>query len=314
MAKKRIGIDLGSCFVRTVLFGEKPTVFEEASVVALDKNGKIAGCGNDALCLDKSLPGVYTLSGIYSEDTETDTAIKLYSLLKRTRDKYKMKGADLFLSICSGADEELEATAVEAAQRAGFGDIYVISTKNASYKGANTDVSGRTVIAAIGAQRTFLTAYEGGNEVLSRVLGVGGNTFTDTLISHVKKEHHTSLSLPEAQRLVKELGTLAAPDKDNYTMAEVMRSTVGLPKRTKITEEELSRALEAPFDILCEELTSFVSKLKEPPERMILTGGGAKLKGLASALTPLLCLPIKVCPKPAFAVIRGLYMIAEDEQ
>ena len=52
--------------------------------------------------------------------------------------------------------------------------------------------------------------------------------------------------------------------------------------------------------------------LKVEPDKVILTGGGAKLDALESALAPLLCLPVEVAKEPENAVIRGIGVVLEQ--
>ena len=54
---------------------------------------------------------------------------------------------------------------------------------------------------------------------------------------------------------------------------------------------------------------ALVRGLQLDPDKIILTGGGAKLSELASALAPLLCLPVVVAKEPELAVIRGVAVL-----
>ena len=49
-----------------------------------------------------------------------------------------------------------------------------------------------------------------------------------------------------------------------------------------------------------------IHPLENQPDKIILTGGSAALKGLPNALAPLMLIPIEVTPEPENAVIRGI--------
>ena len=49
--------------------------------------------------------------------------------------------------------------------------------------------------------------------------------------------------------------------------------------------------------------------VRPEPDKLILTGGGAALSGLATSLAPLLLIPIEIAEKPELSVIRGLEAI-----
>ena len=71
---------------------------------------------------------------------------------------------------------------------------------------------------------------------------------------------------------------------------------------------------EPVFDELVDRIMSIIRALSAEPDKIILTGGGAKLHGLDQALAPLLCLPVEVCRDSENAVIRGIAKLMSDKK
>ena len=71
---KKIGIDVGSCFIRTVIPGEPSSITEEPAVTAITENGKIVACGTEAIRFDAGAPGTVFLSKLIPDSGELSDA------------------------------------------------------------------------------------------------------------------------------------------------------------------------------------------------------------------------------------------------
>ena len=94
--------------------------------------------------------------------------------------------------------------------------------------------------------------------------------------------------------------------------AKVMRAAFGLPKEIKLTENEISA--EPVFDELADAVIALIRTLPCEPDRIILTGGGAEMTGIAPAMAPLVGIPVTVAEKPGLAVARGLISSMTSEE
>lgn len=96
--------------------------------------------------------------------------------------------------------------------------------------------------------------------------------------------------------------------------AKVMRAAFGLPKEIKLTENEISAAIEPVFDELADAVIALIRTLPCEPDRIILTGGGAEMTGIAPAMAPLVGIPVTIAEKPGLAVARGLISSMTSEE
>ncbi len=309
---RKIGIDIGSCYIRTVIPGDPSPVTAEPAVTAITDNGKVAACGTEAIRLDASAPGTVFLTGLIPAGGELPDERQVIAVFSYILKKNRMKGADVYFSFSGHCDDEAEELLVNAAQRAGARDVFAVNSLYSAAKGCKVRGAGDSLIINIGYETVGMAAYSHGNEIAASRNEFAGAAFDRAIMSYIMKKYHMSVTREEAERIKKEIGTMV-PSGKKQTDICVMRRAVGLPKKLAVTEEEISSAMEPVFDELADGIIALIRTLPSEPDRLILTGGGAQLHALAPALAPIVCLPVEISPEPEFAVIRGLSAIAERE-
>lgn len=301
---KVFGADIGYSTVKLYLPEEENPYVSEPAVLALNGNDSVAACGAEALRLAKRVPGSVRLIHPFSGETTPDpehAAAYLSYLIRGNR----LRGADLFFSLSGRHDEETESVFVEAAQRAGARDVMAIDSLYAAATGCHVSAVGESTVINIGASVADMGCFCRGNLAAKSSCGYAGNLFDRAMISYVLRKYRLSLTPEEAERIKRTIGTMT-PTDGRSTEALALRPAMGVPKKIRLTEEEISACFENVFDHLVDEILALVRGLQLDPDKIILTGGGAKLAGLAPALAPLLCLPVVVAKEPEFAVIRGM--------
>lgn len=308
MAKK-FGADIGYQTVRIVIPGEEPIYRSEPAVIAVSvADSTVAACGEDAIKLADRVPGSVKLIRPFSgQMTPEPTYITAYFsyIIKRLH----MKGADLVLSLSGAHDDETETLFVRSAQKAGVGEVIVLDAVYAAAQGCGVKNVGESALVNIGASVTDMGCFQRANQVAGKSCPFAGNAFDRAIITQTVKNHRYRLTPEEAERIKLAIGTMSPAGGRTYE-AFGMRP-YGLPKKLTLGEEEISASFEGVFDSLADEIIAMIRTLKAEPDKVILTGGGAKLSSLATSLAPLLCLPVEVAKEPENAVIRGVCLIAE---
>jgi len=307
---KAFGADIGYHAVKLYLPEEENPYWSEPAVVALNGNDSVAACGSAALRLAKRVPGSVRIIHPFSGETTPDpdhAAAYLSYLVK----EHRLRGADLCFSLSGRHDEETEAIFVEAAQTAGVRDVMAVDSLYAAANGCQVSAVAESTVVNIGASVTDMGCFCRGKQVANGSCGYAGNLFDRAIISYVLRKYRLSLMPEEAERIKCILGTMA-PTGGRTAEALAIRPAMGLPKKIVLTEEEISACFENVFDHLVDEILALVRGLQLDPDKIILTGGGAKLAGLAPALAPLLCLPVEVAKEPELAVIRGVAVLMKE--
>lgn len=310
---KQLGADFGYQTVRIVTPGEALAIRSEPAVVAVSlTDGTVVACGEDAMRLHRTVPGSVRLFHPFASETAFESAYweaYFFYLI----DVLHMKGAHLTLSLSGGLGDAVEEIAVEAAERAGFKAVTVIDAVYAAAQGCGVMGVGDSAVVNIGASAADMGCFRRAAPSSAVSHAFAGNAFDRAIVSAVLQTHRYRLTLEEAEAVKRQIGTLT-PKGGRTATATAIRPALGLPKKLTLTEEEISAAMESVFDELADEILSMIRKETAEPDKVILTGGGAKLDGLASSLAALLCLPVEVAKEPEHAVIRGVAFLLKHRK
>ena len=184
---------------------------------------------------------------------------------------------------------EVERNAVQQATfAAGARDVYLIEEPVAAAIGAGIDISKAcgNLIVDIGGGTTDVAVISLGGTVVSTSLKVAGDDFDEAIVRYMKKKHNLLIGDRTAEDIKIKIGT-TYPLIENEAMEVSGRNLVtGLPKTVTVTSAETERALQGTSTQIIEAIISVLERT--PPELsadilergIMLTGGGAKLRGL----------------------------------
>ena len=307
---RSIGIDIGNTRIRTVVMYDEAVYGEETAAVAVNEaEKKIVACGDDALALAERVPGsvkiVYPFIGNATPDPAYAYMMMSY-ILKKTRSK----GADVFLSVAGEQSRKTDSLYLNALKNAG--DVITVDSTFAAMRGCGIKDAADSVIVNIGHSVTDIAVYYNGNAEKTLSVTHAGAEFDKAIMAYLYKQHHAKVTEQEADRIKREIGTLNAVG-DGKTAYCCLRQALGLPKNMNVGAPEISSALEPVFDELADSVLDALRDLRYKPDKLILTGGGALLDGIAQSLVPLVCMPVEVAEDPQHAVIRGLCKIMEEQ-
>ena len=302
---KLIGVDVGYSTVRVVSASERGNYKCESAVIALSvADGSAVACGDEAISLFQRVPGSVTLVKPFSGETTPEpqyiTAYFSYILKKM-----KMKGASVAISLPGVHDEETEGVYVKAIQKAGFGRVTVIESVYAAACGCNIKGVRNSAVINIGASVTDMSCFEKGQQTIKKSNSFAGNAFDRAIISKVLTDHLCRVSPEDAEKIKLELLCLSGESSKKQTVSAI-RPGLGIPKKIELDSKDVLSACEGVFDSLADEISDMIRMRKVEPDKIILTGGSAKLNGLVTALAPLIQVPIEIAEEPELSVIRGL--------
>lgn len=137
-----------------------------------------------------------------------------------------------------------------------------------------------------GGGTTDIAVISVGGVVVSSTIKVAGDSFDQAIISYIRKTHGLFISEDAAETIKVRIGT--AIEEVNPQVMEVKGRNVltGLPKKIKLTSEEIREALKDATGQIVEAVHGILEKT--PPELVadivdrgiVLAGGGALLKGM----------------------------------
>ena len=291
MPANDIGIDLGTtnCLVYST---GKGLVLQEPSVVVYDKDTeKIRAIGEEAKQMSNHVNSNMEVirpirQGVIVDFVVLEKMLKYFITKAMGRRAFRKPR----ISVCvpSGITEIERKAVEEATYQAGAREVYLVEEPIAAAIGAGVDITKPfgNLIVDIGGGTTDIAVISIGGVVVSSTIKVAGDSFDQAIISYIRKTHGLFISEDAAETIKVRIGT--AVEEANPQVMEVKGRNVltGLPKKIKLTSEEIREALKDATGQIVEAVHGILEKT--PPELVadivdrgiVLAGGGALLKGM----------------------------------
>lgn len=320
-----IGIDLGTA--NTLVFvKDKGIVINEPSVVAVNtRTDQIVAVGADAQKMLGKTPGhiVATrplVDGVISDFEVTEKMLK-YFIDRVHNESYALSPRPRVVIGIPLDVTEVERKAVEdAALSAGAREVLLIEEPMAAALGARLPVREATgrMLVDIGGGTTEVAVISLGGVVVARSMRVAGDELTEAIIHYAREHFNLLIGERSAEEVKLKIGTALAPDKPLEMQVRGRDLMTGLPREVTITAAEVREAIQKILRLMIENVKSTIEST--PPELvadihehgLIMTGGGALLKGLDKLFARELNIPVQVVDDPLTAVVRGTGVILED--
>ncbi|CAM3833295.1 rod-share determining protein MreBH [Alkalicoccus chagannorensis] len=314
----QIGIDLGTANL-LVYTKEKGMILNEPSVVALDANTRqVLAVGEEAKMMVGKTPGnIVALrpmkDGVIADYDVTTELIK--HLMKKAAKQLGTSLRKPNVVVCTpcGATSVEKRAIQDAVRQCGAKSVQLIEEPVAAAIGADLPVDEpvANVVVDIGGGTTEVAIISFGGVVSSHSLRIGGDRLDEDITQYIRKKYHLMIGSRTAENLKVDIGW-ALLDHNEETMEIRGRDLVtGLPKTIEVTSTEIQ---EAYREALLSILETIKATLEDcPPELsgdivdrgVMLTGGGALLKGMKDWLADEILVPVHLAPSPLESVAIG---------
>ncbi len=334
---KDMGIDLGTANTLVYLKG-KGIVLREPSVVAINKiTNKVLAVGNEAKQMIGRTPGNIVAirpmkDGVIADFDVTEEMLR--SFISKVITKSAFTTPRVVVCFPTGVTAVERRAIEEATKRAGAREAYLMEEPMAAAIGAGLPVNEPTgsMVVDIGGGTTEVAVISLGGIVTSKSLRVAGDELDQSIIAYIKKEYNLMIGERTAENIKMEIGsaypTERTPDEleqneegaeeasldlsKERTMEIRGRDLItGLPKVVEINETEIRGALKEPVAAIIDAIKTNLEKT--PPELaadimdkgIMLTGGGALLKGLDRLINIETHMPVHIAESPLDCVAVG---------
>ena len=320
-----VGIDLGTANTLVYVRGAG-IVLDEPSVVAVEvATGKVLAIGRAAKEMLGRTPGEINAIRPLKDGVIADFEIteKLLSdfIHRVVKKRYLMKPR-IIISVPSGITEVEKRAVRDSAENAGAREVFLIQEPMAAAIGVGLPVeapSGSMVIDVGGgtSEIAVIALYGIVNNISIRI---GGDEMDEAIVSYLKKNYNLLIGERTAEEIKIAIGS-AFPLEEEETIEIKGRDLVaGVPKTMKLSSVQVREALAEPVDAIVEAVRQALELT--PPELssdildrgIIVTGGGALLRGLDKRLRQETNLPVIVADDPLTCVARGTGKVMEDLQ
>ncbi len=316
MFAKDIGIDLGTANVLIYIKGQG-VVLNEPSVVAIDsETKKPLAVGHKARNMLGRTPGkVHAIrpmkDGVIADFDATEIMLNHFirevnarSMLTRPR----------ILICCPSNITQVEKNAIkEAAERTGARKVFLEEEPKVAAIGAGMDISkpSGNMVIDIGGGTTDIAVLSMGDIVNSTSIKIAGNTFDNDIIKYIKKKYKLLIGDRTAEEIKLTIGNVF-PNSIKEKMEVRGRDLgTGLPHTITLDSEEIAEALKESADVIVHTAKNVLEQT--PPELsadiidkgIVVTGGGALIRGMDQLLANELKVPVKIADSPLTCVAEG---------
>lgn len=322
---QEIGIDLGTANTLVFVKG-KGIVIREPSVVAVDDRAnppRVVAVGTEAKEMIGRTPGSIIAVRPLKDGVIADfdiTSDMLKEFIRRAISGSIFSRAKVMICIPSGVTEVERRAVHDAARSAGAKYVSLIEEPMAAAIGAGLPVleAKGSIVVDIGGGTSEVAVISLGDIVTSRSVKVAGDSLDQAIITHIRKKHNVLIGDRTAEEIKINIGS-AYPYDDESTMTVKGRSQMdGLPKLVEISSQEVREALADSVEQIVEAIRSTLEKT--PPELsadimdhgIMLTGGGALLRGLDKLIAVETKMPVHIAENPLDCVVNGTGLCLES--
>lgn len=316
ITSKDIGIDLGTSNTLLYVKGQG-ILLSEPSVVAINTiNRQVLAVGIEAENMIGRTPkGIETIRPL--KDGVIANFDLTQQMLKRFIDKVKGKGtfknSRISISHPSGITEVEKRAIIEAINQVGARKVMLIEDSVAAAIGSGLPVNEPvgSMIIDIGGGTTEVAVISLQGIVTSKTLKVGGDELNEAIISYIKKEFNLIIGERTAEKVKIELGSVYEDDDEKVMEISGRDLVTGLPRAVTIMESQIREALKEPVALVIEAIKAVIEQT--PPELaadimdkgIMLSGGGALLKGLNKLIYSEMHIPVYIAEDPLECVVLG---------
>ncbi len=319
-----IAVDLGTANTLVYVKGEG-IVLNEPSVVAIEKaTGRIKGIGLEAKrMLGRTPDGIMAVrplkDGVIADFDVTEKMLRYF--LKTIIDKHFFRvKPKVIVAVPSGITEVERRAVRDSAETAGAKQVWMVAEPMAAAIGVGLPIETPTgnMVIDIGGGTTEIAVIALSGIVSDTSIRIGGDELDQAIVLFMRKNYNLLIGEPTAEMIKIKVGS-AYPSGEEREMEVKGRDLVsGIPKTVRIHSAEIREAIQEPIA----QVVDAVRRALEitPPELasdivdrgIVMTGGGALIRGLDLLLSQETGLPIHVDEDPLTCVVRGTGRILDD--
>ncbi|MBP9490425.1 MAG: rod shape-determining protein [Aliarcobacter sp.] len=322
-----MAIDLGTANTIVSVRG-KGIIINEPSVVAVqsDRHGKdrILAVGQEA----KQMIGKTPLNiqavrpmqdGVIADFEMTERMIRYF--IEKAHSRKSFIRPRIIICIPYGITQVEKKAVEESAMSAGAREVFLVEEPMAAAIGAGIPVSDPSgyVVVDIGGGTTEIGVTSLGGLVLCKSIKVAGDKFDKSIIEHVRQNYNLFIGERTAETIKIEIGTAIKLDTE-LKMKVKGRDNSGLLSTIELGSEGVRIAIKEPLKEIVSAIKSVLENM--PPDLasdivdngVIITGGGALIRGLDTYLADIIKLPVKVADEPLLSVAYGTSQVLDQPE
>ncbi len=326
MFSNDLAIDLGTANTLVLVKGQGISI-NEPSVVAIqyDKHGqqRILAVGQEAKDMVGKTPGNIKAirpmkDGVIADFEVTEMMIRYF--IEKAHKRKGFFSPRIIICVPYGLTQVERRAVKDSAENAGARYVYLIEEPMAAAIGAGIPVKepNGNLVVDIGGGTTEIGVISLGGLVISKSIRVAGDNFDQAIVDYIKKNFNLLIGERIAEEIKIQIGTAIVLDEELQIIVRGRDQIEGSLASIEITSEHIREAMKDSLAEIAEALKDVLEQT--PPELagdivengIVLTGGGALIKGLDKYLSDIVKLPVYIAEEPLLAVAKGTGIALEE--
>ena len=317
-----LAIDLGTA--NTLVYAKgKGIVVNEPSIVAINKtNGEVVAVGKEAKEMLGRTPGNIVAIRPMKDGVIADfkvTECMLNHFIQKAHGRKLLVHPRIVIGVPSEITQVEKRAVIDSAYRAKASEVYLVEQAMVAAIGAGlpvTEPSGNMVVD-IGGGTTDVAVISLSGIVYSRSVRVAGNEMDNAIMQYLKRKYNLLIGERTAEEVKIAVGSAVLMKQPLVTEVRGRDLVSGLPRNLEISSNEVTEAIQEPLRLIVGAVRSVLEET--PPELaadifdrgIVLSGGGAQLRGLDRYLAMHTGIPAVVADDPQTSVVRGTGLALE---
>ncbi|EOA4957301.1 rod shape-determining protein [Campylobacter lari] len=321
-----MGIDLGTANT-LVLVKDKGIVIDEPSVVAVERERygrvKILAVGKEAKEMVGKTPGNIEAirpmkDGVIADFDMTEKMIRYF--IEKTHRRKLFLRPRIIISVPYGLTQVERKAVRESALSAGAREVFLIEEPMAAAIGANLPIREPqgSLVVDIGGGTTEIGVTSLGGLVISKSIRTAGDKLDTSIVNYVKEKYNLVIGERTGEEIKIAIGSAVQLPKELSMVVKGRDQVTGLLNRIELTSEDVREAMREHLKEIADALKIVLEMM--PPDLaadivengVVLTGGGALIRGLDKYLSEIVKLPVYVADEPLLAVAKGTGKALEE--
>lgn len=318
-----LAVDLGTANTLVYLRG-RGVVFNEPSVVAIDdSSGEVIAVGAAAKrMLGRTPQGIRAIqplrSGVIADFDAAEDMLR--HMVQRAHPRSTFGKPRLVVCVPTGITGVERRAVEDAGYASGARRVFILEESMAAAIGAGLPVykpRGQMVVD-IGGGTTEVAVISLGGVVASMSVQVGGDQMDDAIVQYLKKEYSLLLGMRTAEDIKIALGSAYPFPDEPHAEIRGRDMVSGLPRTVLVPAAEIREALDVPVAAIVDAVHGTLDRT--PPDLVgdivedgiVLTGGGAGLRGIDERIRHDTQTPTRIAEDPLACVVRGAGRCVEE--
>lgn len=322
-----MGIDLGTANT-LVLVKDKGIVINEPSVVAVERErygsrAKILAVGKEAKDMVGKTPGNIEAirpmkDGVIADFDMTEKMIRYF--IEKTHRRKSFLRPRIIISVPYGLTQVERKAVRESALSAGAREVFLIEEPMAAAIGANLPIQEPkgNLVVDIGGGTTEIGVISLGGLVISKSIRTAGDKLDTSIVHYVKEKYNLIIGERTGEEIKIAIGSAIQLPKELSMVVKGRDQVSGLLSRIELTSEDVREAMREYLKEIADALKMVLEMM--PPDLasdivengVVLTGGGALIRGLDKYLSEIVRLPVYIADEPLLAVAKGTGKALEE--